>query len=49
MNIQLQVPLPPYLLEFATLKFSLDKFSNVIGGYPVEIETDCMILSSRIN
>jgi hypothetical protein len=34
----------PYLLEFAALKYSLDKFSDVIGGYPVEIETDCQAL-----
>ena len=30
-----------FLLEFAALKFSLDKFSNVIWGFLVEIETDC--------
>jgi len=38
----------PYLLEFAALKFSLDKFSNVIGGYPIEIETDCKALRDTI-
>jgi hypothetical protein len=38
----------PYLLEFAALKYSLDKFSNVIGGYPVEIETDCKALRDTI-
>jgi hypothetical protein len=38
----------PYLLEFATLKFSLDKFSNVVGGYPIEIETDCKALHDTI-
>jgi len=38
----------PYLLEFATLKFSLDKFSNVVDGYPVEIETDCKALHNTI-
>ena len=31
----------PYLLKFAALKFSLNKFSDTISGYPVEIETDC--------
>ena len=31
----------PFLLEFAALKFSLDKFSNIIWEFPVEIETDC--------
>jgi hypothetical protein len=34
----------PFLLEFAALKFSLDKFSNIIWGFPVEIETDCQAL-----
>ena len=34
----------PFLLEYAALKFSLDKFSNVIWGFPVEIETDCQAL-----
>ena len=34
----------PFLLEFAALKFSLDKFSNIIWGFPVEIETDCQVL-----
>ena len=38
----------PYLLEFAALKFSLDKFSNVVGGYPIEIETDCKALRDTI-
>ena len=34
----------PFLLEFAALKYSLDKFSDIIYGYPVEIETDCQAL-----
>jgi hypothetical protein len=34
----------PFLLEFAALKFSLDKFSNIIWGFLVEIETDCQAL-----
>jgi hypothetical protein len=38
----------PYLLEFATLKFSLDKFTNVIGGYPIEIKTNCKALHDTI-
>jgi hypothetical protein len=38
----------PYLLEFAALKYSLDKFSDVIGGYPIEIETDCQALRDTI-
>jgi hypothetical protein len=33
-----------YLLEFATLKFSLNKFSDIIWGFPVELETDCKAL-----
>lgn len=34
----------PFLLEFAALKFGLDKFSNLVWGFPVEIETDCQAL-----
>jgi RNase H-like domain found in reverse transcriptase len=34
----------PYLLEFAALKYSLDQFSDLIWGYPVELETDCQAL-----
>jgi RNase H-like domain found in reverse transcriptase len=34
----------PFLLEFAALKFGLDKFSNIIWGSPVHIETDCQAL-----
>jgi RNase H-like domain found in reverse transcriptase/Reverse transcriptase (RNA-dependent DNA polymerase) len=37
-----------YLLEFAALKYSLDKFSNIICGYPVEIEMDCQALHDTI-
>ena len=34
----------PYLLEFAALKYSLDKFSDTTYGFPIEIETDCQAL-----
>jgi hypothetical protein len=34
----------PFILEFATLKHCLDKFSDIIWGYPVELETDCQAL-----
>lgn len=34
----------PFLLKFAALKYSFDKFSNIIYGYPVEVETDCQAL-----
>jgi hypothetical protein len=34
----------PFLLEFAALKYSFDKFSDVIYGYPVKVETDCQAL-----
>ena len=34
----------PFLLEFAALKFGLDHFSDIIWGFPVEIETDCQAL-----
>jgi hypothetical protein len=32
------------LLEFAALKFGLDKFTDMVWGFPVEIETDCQAL-----
>ena len=38
----------PFLLEFAALKFALDKFSNTIWGFPVEIETDCQALRDHL-
>jgi hypothetical protein len=34
----------PFLLEFAALKYSFDKFSEIVYGYPVEVETDCQAL-----
>ena len=34
----------PFLLEFAALKFAFDKFSDIVYGYPVEVETDCQAL-----
>ena len=34
----------PFLLEFAALKYSFDKFSDIIYSYPVEVETDCQAL-----
>jgi RNase H-like domain found in reverse transcriptase len=34
----------PFLLEFAALKFTLDKFSDVIWGFPIEIKMDCQAL-----
>ena len=37
------------MLEFAALKFSLDKFSDTIAGYPVEIEMDCQALRDTIS
>lgn len=37
-----------YLLEFAALKFGLDKFSNIIWGSPVEVETDCNALKDTL-
>lgn len=44
----------PFLLEFAALKYALDQFSDIIWGYPVELETDCQalrddILNERLN
>ena len=34
----------PFPLEFAALKFSVDKFELYIFGSPIEIETDCQAL-----
>ena len=34
----------PYLLEFAALKFSLDKFADIVWGFPVKLETNCQAL-----
>ncbi|KAJ3545753.1 hypothetical protein NMY22_g2311 [Coprinellus aureogranulatus] len=44
----------PFLLEFAALKFAVDKFSDIIYGHKVEVETDCqalrdVLLSDRLN
>ena len=38
----------PFLLEFAGLKFALDKFSDVIWGFLVEVETDCQALRDHL-
>ena len=38
----------PFLLEFAALKFAMDKFDSIIWGFPVEIETDCQALRDVI-
>jgi hypothetical protein len=34
----------PYLLEFAALKFALNKFADIVWGFPVKLETDCQAL-----
>jgi hypothetical protein len=34
----------PFLLEFATLKYSLDEFAPYIYGSLIEIKTDCQVL-----
>jgi len=38
----------PFILEFGALKHSLDKFGDIIWGYPVEIETDCQALRDNL-
>jgi hypothetical protein len=38
----------PFLLEFASLKFMLDKFSDIIWGFPIEIEMDCQALRDTL-
>ncbi|CCO36463.1 Retrovirus-related Pol polyprotein from transposon opus Includes: RecName: Full=Protease [Rhizoctonia solani AG-1 IB] len=39
---------PPFLLEFAALKFGCDEFDNLIYGQPIEIETDCKALADLL-
>jgi hypothetical protein len=39
----------PFLLEFAAVKYSLDKFSDTIYGYPIELETDCQALRDTLS
>ena len=38
----------PFILEFAALKHSLDKFGDIIWGYPIELETDCQALRDHL-
>jgi hypothetical protein len=38
----------PFLLKFTALKFMLDKFSDIIWGFPVEIEMDCQALRDTL-
>jgi hypothetical protein len=38
----------PFLLEFAALKFGLDKFANITWGFPIEVETDCQALRDHL-
>ena len=44
----------PFLLEFAALKYALDKFGDIIWGSPIELHTDCqalrdVLLSDKLN
>jgi hypothetical protein len=38
----------PYLLEFAALKYALDKFCDTTYGFPIKIETDCQALRDTV-
>jgi RNase H-like domain found in reverse transcriptase len=38
----------PFLLEFVALKFALDKFSDIIWGFPIEIKMDCQALKDTL-
>ena len=38
----------PYILKFAALKYSLDKFSDITWGFPIELETDCQALQDQL-
>ena len=37
-----------FLLEFAALKFGLDKFADIMWGFPIEVETDCQALRDHL-
>jgi hypothetical protein len=43
-----KVKYKPFLLEFTALKFMLDKFSDIIWGFPVKIEMDCQALRDTL-
>ncbi|KAF8670094.1 hypothetical protein RHS04_08673 [Rhizoctonia solani] len=45
---RLEEKYPPFLLEFAALKFGCNKFDNIIFGQPIEIETDCKALADLL-
>lgn len=38
----------PFLLEFAALKFGLDRFADTTWGFPIEVETDCQALRDHL-
>lgn len=38
----------PFLLEFAALKFTLDKCADMVWGYAIELETDCQALRDHL-
>jgi hypothetical protein len=44
----LEAKYKPFLLEFAALKFALDKFSDIIWGFPIEIKTNCQALCNTL-
>ena len=35
-------------MEFAALKFGLDKFADITWGFPIEVETDCQALRDHL-
>ena len=37
-----------FLLEFAALKFGLDKFADITWGFPIEVKTDCQALRDHL-
>ena len=47
-NIENRREVQPFLLEFAALKFGLDKFTDITWGFPIEIETDCQALRDHL-
>ena len=37
-----------FLLEFAALKFGLDKFADITWGFPIKVKTDCQALHNHL-
>jgi hypothetical protein len=47
-TLAMEAKYKPFLLEFAALKFALDKFLDIIWGFPIEIKTNCQALHDTL-